>query len=183
MKGFTWHVPFQSEAEYDAGGGEEWMPGFDQPESRARKDPYAGRFLKVTADLVISEEDLEESFVRAPGPGGQHVNKASTAVQLRFRAAGIRRLPAEVQARLTEIAGSRLTSQGDLLITARRHRSQERNRADARARLIALLRRATERKKARRPGRPPKAAVEKRLQAKRRRGERKRERRPPSLET
>ncbi len=158
------------------------MPDRDPPEARASKDPHTGRFLEVTPDLAISEDDLEERFVRAPGPGGQHVNKASTAVHLRFRAAGIRRLPAEVQARLAQIAGSRLTAQGDLLITARRHRSQERNRADARERLIALLRHAAEPKKARRPGRPPRAAIEKRLQAKRRRSERKRERRPPSLE-
>ena len=115
---------------------------------------------------VIGEDELQESFIRAAGPGGQNVNKVSTAVQLRFDARGSS-LEERVRDRLIRFAGSRATKDGVIVIEANRHRTQERNRADARERLTALLARAAEpppppRKKTR----PSKGAVERRLKAK-----------------
>ena len=91
--------------------------------------------LEITPDLAIPDDELDERFIQASGPGGQNVNKVATAVQLRFDAAGSRALPPEVRERLLRAAGSRLTADGALLITARRFRTQEANRRDARARL------------------------------------------------
>ncbi len=122
--------------------------------------------LAVTPAIAIPEDELEERFIQASGPGGQNVNKVATAVQLRFRAAGSRALPAEVRERLLRSAGSRITAGGALVITARRYRTQESNRRDARARLAAIIARAAEEPRPRRPTRPTRAARERRLQEK-----------------
>ena len=125
--------------------------------------------IRITDDLAIDERDLDERFVRASGPGGQNVNKVSTAVELRFDVAASS-LPGDVKARLTALAAGRMTSAGVLLIDSREHRTQAQNREAARARLVALLQHAARRPKKRRPTRPGKASREKRLESKKKRG-------------
>ena len=122
--------------------------------------------IQITPAIAISESELEESFIRSPGPGGQNVNKVETAVQLRFDAAHSENLPAEVFARLRGIAGQRMTADGVIVITARRFRSQDRNRQDARDRLVELIRRATEVPKKRKPTKPSRAARRRRMDSK-----------------
>ena len=126
--------------------------------------------IRVTSSIAIDDGELDESFVRASGPGGQNVNKVSTAVELRFNV-GASSLPADVKARLETLAGSRMTGDGVLLIDSREHRTQVQNREAARARLLNLLQQAARRPKTRRATKPKKAAKEKRLEGKKRRGE------------
>lgn len=135
--------------------------------------------IPVTPTLSIDEAELEERFFRAGGPGGQNVNKVETAVQLRFDARRSPSLPNEVSVRLQALAGARLTGEGVVLITAQRFRTQERNRADARERLIALIARAAEPPARRRATRPTKASKERRLVGKAVRGAVKRRRGRP----
>ena len=129
--------------------------------------------LIISPHLSVDERELEEQFVRASGPGGQNVNKLSSAVQLRFDLAGSPSLPADVKARAARLAGRRLTRDGVIVIVAQRFRTQERNRADARDRLATLLRQAAEAPVVRRPTKVPRAAKRQRLADKRKRGERK----------
>jgi len=125
--------------------------------------------IRVNAEISIDEREIEESFVRASGPGGQNVNKLSTAVQLRFDVRRSPSLPAEVRARLERLAGARLTRDGVLVIIAQRHRTQARNRDDALERLLDLIRRAAVAPVKRRPTKPTKASRERRIEGKKRR--------------
>ena len=126
--------------------------------------------IRITDTIAIEERELDERFVRASGPGGQNVNKVSTAVELRFDVAASS-LPADMKQRLSVLAGSRISVDGVLLIDSREHRTQAQNREAARARLVALLELAAKRPKTRRPTRPKRAAKEKRLESKRQRSE------------
>lgn len=125
--------------------------------------------IRVTDSISIDEREIQERFVRASGPGGQNVNKVSTAVELRFDVRHSPALSDEVRARLERLAGRRLTREGVLVISAERHRTQERNRADALARLVDLVRRAAVAPKPRRPTRPTVASKRRRHETKRRR--------------
>jgi len=137
--------------------------------------------IRVTAHISIDEREIEESFLRASGPGGQNVNKLATAVQLRFDVRGSPSLPAEVRQRLERLAGARLTREGVLVITAQRHRTQARNREDARNRLLELIRRAAIAPRQRRPTKPSKASRERRIEAKKHRAGLKRLRRGKAI--
>jgi ribosome-associated protein len=127
--------------------------------------------IEITPSIHIDEQEIEFVFIRSPGPGGQNVNKVSSAVQLRFNVHEISSLPEEVKQRLAKIAGKRMTSAGILIIEARQYRSQERNRWAAKERLIHLIQKAVEPPKPRHKTKPTHASIERRLESKRKRGE------------
>jgi ribosome-associated protein len=138
--------------------------------------------IRVTAHISIDEREIEESFVRSSGPGGQNVNKLATAVQLRFDVRGSPSLPGDVRTRLERLAGARLTNDGVLVISAQRHRTQLRNRQDALDRLIDLIRQAAIRPRPRRPTKPTAGSRERRIEGKKRRGGIKERRSRPSFD-
>jgi len=125
--------------------------------------------IRVTDHISIDESEIEESFVRSSGPGGQNVNKLSTAVQLRFDVRRSPSLPNDVAIRLMRLAGKRMTKDGVLVLIAQNHRTQERNRADATERLVALIQEAAIRPTVRRATKPTKASKERRIEGKKRR--------------
>ena len=130
--------------------------------------------IHITDSISLDEREIEENFVRSAGPGGQNVNKLATAVQLRFDVRHSPSLPPDVRARLERLAGRRLTGEGVLIIVAQRHRTQERNRHEARERLIDLIRRAARPPKPRHATRPTAASRRQRLESKTRRSRLKR---------
>jgi ribosome-associated protein len=123
----------------------------------------------ITPNIAIDENEIGESFIRSPGPGGQNVNKVASAVQLRFDVRASKSLPAAVRARLERLAGSRLTRDGVLILVARDHRSQERNRQEALDKLIELIRRAAIAPVPRRKTKPTFGSKQRRLESKGRR--------------
>ena len=125
--------------------------------------------IEVTETIAIDEAELTLEFIRSSGPGGQNVNKVATAVQLRFDVARSPSLPDDVRRRLARLAGRKMTGEGVLVITARRHRTQAANREDAIERLVALIKKAASKPKPRKKTKPTKASRERRLQDKRHR--------------
>ena len=132
--------------------------------------------IPITADIQIDENELQWDFVRASGPGGQHVNKVATAVILRFNAGQSNVLSPEVRKRLAQLAGSKMTSDGFLVIKANRFRSQSHNRQDALDRLSRLIRQALVKPKSRRKTRPTRSSIERRLSSKQHRSKIKQQR-------
>lgn len=138
--------------------------------------------IAIRDSIAIDERELDETFVRASGPGGQNVNKLSTAVQLRFDLRGSPNIPPAMKERAEKLAGQRLTREGIIVISADRFRTQEQNREDARARLIDLLQRASIIPKVRRKTRPTLASKKRRIEGKKRRSEVKNRRGKPDLD-
>ena len=137
----------------------------------------------VNERISLVDDEVTEQFVRSPGPGGQNVNKLATAVQLRFDARGSRSLPEDVRERVLELAGTRATKHGEIIISAHRFRARERNREDAMERLVALVRQAAVTEKPRTPTRPSPASKQRRLEDKRRRSKLKNARQPLAHDT
>jgi ribosome-associated protein len=137
--------------------------------STRRKQSTLNSMIQVTPTIAIDESELHEEFVRASGPGGQNVNKVSSAVQLRFDVRHSPSLPAEVRDRLIRLGGKRVTDEGVLIIDARQHRTQDKNRRDAVERLVILICKAAERPPVRKRVKPTRAAKERRLEGKKRR--------------
>lgn len=135
--------------------------------------------ITVTATVKLDDSELQERFIRSPGPGGQHVNKVSTAVQLRLDIAGSTSLPAQVKQRLIRIGGQRVSNDGVLTIEAHRFRTRERNREDAQIRLVELIRKAAHQPKPRKKTKPTRGSKERRLESKRQRAKTKRMRGSP----
>jgi ribosome-associated protein len=133
--------------------------------------------IEITPSIQIGDEEIEFAFIHSPGPGGQNVNKVSSAVQLRFNLQDSPTVPQEVKQRLAKLAGRKLTSEGVLIIEARQYRSQERNRQAAIERLVRLVQQACQPPKPRHKTKPTRAAILRRLESKRKRGEIKRLRR------
>ena len=138
--------------------------------------------IEITPSIYIDEQEVEFAFIRSAGPGGQNVNKVSTAVQLRFNLGESTSLPPEVKQRLARLAGRRLTSKEILVIEARQHRTQEQNRQAAQDRLVRLIRMALEPPHPRHKTRPTRASIARRLETKRKRGETKRQRRDAGID-
>lgn len=135
--------------------------------------------LRIGPNLFLDESELDFEFVRSSGPGGQNVNKVATAVQLRFDLAANTSLPGDLKRRLRTAAGSKLVGDGVILITAQRHRTQHRNRQDAVDRLVGLIQEAATPPKRRKKTRRTKGSIERRIKAKKHRGEKKRDRQRP----
>jgi ribosome-associated protein len=129
--------------------------------------------IEITPTILLKETEIEITFIRSSGPGGQNVNKVSTAVQLRFNVLQSLSLPDDVRIRLVKLIGNKLTSTGELIIKANRHRTQERNKQDAIARLQAIIQRAAIQPKKRKKTKPTLASIEKRLASKKVRGKHK----------
>jgi ribosome-associated protein len=142
---------------------------------------FSGKMIEIGDDISIDESEIHEEFIRSTGPGGQNVNKVSTAVQLRFDARNSPSLPDDVRKRLVKLAGKRINQEGFLVIEAKRFRKQARNREDALNRLIQLIRQAARKPRSRRQTKPTPESIERRIESKRRRGETKRLRRPVSF--
>ena len=148
---------------------------FEIVDGRVKPD-HDVKMIRITDTISLDESELEESFVRSSGPGGQNVNKVSSAVQLRFDARRSPSLPNDVAVRLMQIAGGRLTKEGVIVIVAQAYRDQTRNRAEARERLFDMIREAAVRPKPRRATKVPKSTKRQRLEAKKRRSDIKRQR-------